>query len=187
MTLETERLLLRPYELDDAPAVHAYAGAPENVCYMAWAPNASLEATREVVQSFLAQAEKEPRLNYDFAVTLRNGGQLIGGCGIYLQTAWFGPPFEGELGWILHRDHWKQGYGTELARALVRFGFETLKLHRITAPCYAENYGSYRIMENAGLSLECIRRQAIRDRDGNWNDRREYAILEDEWNTAQEG
>ena len=85
-----------------------------------------------------------------------------------------------ELGWILHRDHWKKGYGTELAGALIRFGFAELKLHRIIASCIADNYGSYRVMENSHMRREA---HFIKNRfqRGEWQDEFIYALLQEEW------
>lgn len=178
MKLTTERLRLRPFEEDDFDAVHSYASVYDNVRYMIWGPN-SEEETRNFIKNAMEQSKAVPQQKYDFAVTLKDGGQLIGGCGIYLKS-----PGEAEIGWILHRNYWKQGYGTEFARELLRFGFENLNLHRIYATCYARNYGSYRVMEHNGMRREgCF----LKNRPGRlcdaekWYDEFHYAILEEEW------
>jgi predicted thioesterase len=88
----------------------------------------------------------------------------------------------GEVGWILHKDYWKLGYGTEISRGLVRYGFEDLKLGRIQAPCAAVNYGSYRIMERAGMRREALHRKAFWARvDKEWIDEVWYAILAEDY------
>lgn len=178
MTLTTERLRLRPFREDDFEAVHRYAGVYENVRYMIWGPN-SEEDTRRFLREAAEQGKASPRWKWDFAVTLKDGGALIGGCGLYLKTR-----DEAELGWILQRDYWKRGYGTEFARELLRFGFEDLKLHRICATCFAENYGSYRVMERNGMRLEGVFRQNRPGRPCDaekWYDERHYALLKEEW------
>ena len=120
MELTTERLILRPFSLKDFDAVHAYASEIDNVRYMIWGPNEKKD-TEAFIEDCLCKADETPRLNYDFAVTLKDTGQPIGGCGIYLNKE----QTEGMLGWILHRDYWKQGYTPEAAIALLYFGFET--------------------------------------------------------------
>lgn len=174
--LETERLTLRPLRLDDLPAVHAWAGNPANTRYMAWGPN-----TREQTQAFIAQAVP----GCDFAVVLKETERVIGSCGIYPQDN----GYQAEVGWILHRDYWRRGYGSELARALVRYGFEDLKLGRIQAPCAALNTGSWRVMESCGMHREALHRKAFWARvDKEWVDELWYAILaEDYAGTSQEG
>ena len=169
-TLETERLILRPLTPDDFEAVHSWAGNPENTRYMAWGPN-SEEETRGWLT--IAKAGK------DFAVVLKESGKVIGSCGVYPD----GDNDTGELGWILRKDSWKRGYGTELGGKLIQYGFETLKLRRLFAPCAAVNYGSYRIMERNGMRREALHVKAFWARvDKEWIDKAEYAILADEYN-----
>jgi RimJ/RimL family protein N-acetyltransferase/general stress protein 26 len=167
--LETERLLLRPLAADDFEAVHAWASNPANIRYMSFGPN-SEEQTRQ----FLASAKP----GRDFAVVLKESGRVIGSCGIAPDKA----GDTAEIGWILHMDHWKHGYGTELGGALIRYGFEELKLRRIFATCAAVNYGSYRVMERNGMRREALHRKAKWARiDREWIDRASYAILAEEY------
>ena len=181
MILETPRLVLREIAEDDFAALHSWGGNIDNVKYMAWGPSTE-EQTRTFIQNNTKLASAEPRVNYDFAVVLKSTGQLIGTGGITREKAWHEPRFiNGSLGWILHMDHWKQGYGTELAAALLRFGFEALDLHRIRVSCDGENYGSWRVMERNGMRREAVKKEAILGRDGQWHDQYEYAILRSEW------
>ena len=167
--LETERLILRPLTTDDFDAVYAWASNPANTRYMGWGPN-----NEEQTQDSL----KSAKAGNDFAVVLKDSGKVIGSCGIYPDSE----NNNGELGWILHIDYWKQGYGTELGAELIRYGFEELKLRRIFAPCAAVNYGSYRVMERNGMRREALRIKAFWARvDKEWIDGAEYAILADEY------
>lgn len=71
---------------------------------------------------------------------------------------------------------------TEAAKELLRFSFENLKLHRVYATCDANNYGSYKVMENIGMRREG---HAIKNRKvvgfKEYHDELFYAILEEEW------
>jgi ribosomal-protein-alanine N-acetyltransferase len=177
--LETRRMLLRPFSSGDFDAVHSYASSPENVKYMIWGPN-----NEQATKIFLAECEKkwaeEPVSEYEFAIVLKETGNVIGGCGIYLNKE----RYEAMLGWILHRDYWKRGLMPEAASALLGFGFGKLGLHRIYAICNAENYGSYRVMEKIGMRREA---HFIKNRYGRageaekWYDEYHYAILSEEW------
>jgi len=185
MQLETPRLILREIGEADFTAIHSMGGNPANVAYMAWGPNGE-EQTWGFIANAIQDAQAEPRVSFHFAVTLKSTGQLIGTCDISREKDWHGRRFIcGGLGWILHMDHWKQGYGTEFAAALLRFGFEELGLHRIHVSCDAENYGSYRVMERNGMCREAVMKEAILGRDGTWHDQYEYAILRDEWAQGQ--
>ena len=167
--LETERLILRAISSDDFIAIHSWASNHENTRYMAWGPN-----TEEQTLEFISSVRPER----DFAVVLKESNQIIGSCGIYPNK----DNDTAEMGWILHKDHWKRGYGTELCRELIRYGFEDIKLRRIYAPCAAVNYGSYRIMERNGMRREALHVKAFWARvDKEWIDEAVYAILADEY------
>lgn len=136
-------------------------------------------------QSHLETQAQSPAASdsvYPFAVTLRSDGRLIGGCDLNVHGS------QGEVGWILHRDYWRQGYGSELAAALLAYGFERLGLRRIIARCDAENIASYRIMEKNGMRREGLALAVRPDKNGGdtYGDELTYAILRDEWETAQE-
>ena len=118
-TLETKRLILRPLTIDDFEAVHSWASDPENARYMAWGSN-----TKEETQEYLASVKS----GKDYAVVSRDLNKVIGSCGIYPDSA----NDTAEIGWILHKDYWKRGFGTEFAGELIRYGFEDLKLRRIS-------------------------------------------------------
>ena len=98
------------------------------------------EANPEDVQAFVgrfvAQQGQDPRLKFQLALMLPAAGQLIGNAGIRIKTA---GGHEADIGYELDPQHWGRGYASEAARALLQFGFEQLRLHRISAHCLAEN------------------------------------------------
>lgn len=168
-TLETERLILRQPAIEDLEAFQAWCGNPENTRYMSFGPN-----TEEQTLEWLSYAKP----GKDFAVLLKETGAVIGSCGIYPNDT----NYMGDIGWILHKDYWKRGYGTELGGELIRYGFEDLNLGRIQAPCAAVNYGSYRVMERNGMRREALHRKAFWARvDKEWIDEAVYAILAEEY------
>jgi RimJ/RimL family protein N-acetyltransferase len=86
----------------------------------------------------------------------------------------------GDVGYSFASAYWRQGLGTEAARAMVDAGFRLLGLRRIWAECDVRNAGSFGIMEKLGMRREAHFRQDKRARDG-WRDSYLYAILADEW------
>ena len=181
-TLETERLILRKFEVSDFSAVHSYARNVDNTVYMIWGPN-SEDHTRAFIGFAINKAEETSCSNYQYAATMKETGKLIGAVNLALSND------DAEIGWILHRDYWKQGYGTEVGVEMLRFGFEELNLHRILAHCDAENVGSYRVMEKIGMRREGLfieGRQAHKQSDKKYSDELSYAILKDEWETQKE-
>lgn len=181
-SLETERLILRKFGMDDFSAVHSFASMPDNTVYMVWGPNTE-EQTRAFINMAISKAEETPCTNYQYAVVLKETGKLIGGCNLTLSGD------QGEIGWILHKNYWQQGLGTEMGRALLELGFDELNLRRILAHCDAENIGSYRIMEKLNMRREGLfieARPANKNTDSKYSDELCYAITKDEWGTGKE-
>lgn len=177
-TLETDRLILRPFEQNDFEAVHSYASIAENIQYMVWGPNEESHTKAFILQA-ISKSKEIPCSNYQYAAVLKSNGKLIGACNIAILSK-----YEAGIGWILHRDYWRQGFGTEMGNRILKFGFEELRLHRIVAHCDTENYGSYRVMERIGMRREgCFieGRPANKSSDKKFGDEYSYAILGDEW------
>lgn len=174
--LHTPRLLLRDFVEADWQAVQEYACLPEVVRFMPWGPNGEAD-TRDFVGRAIAAQTVSPRANFELAVSWRENGKLIGGCGLTVQS----PPHRvGEIGYCLRPDFWSRGCITEAAGALLALGFEQLQLHRIQANCDPENAASRRVLEKLGMQLEGRLRQNLQLR-GQWRDSLQWSILEHEW------
>lgn len=174
--IETARLLLREFAEDDAEAVQEYASDPEVVTFMPWGPNTQDE-TRDFIARAIAARNEEPRMKHDFAIILKSTEVLIGGCGIYLTTK---QNREGYIGYCTNRLFWGLGHATEVAEALIDYGFSELRLHRIFATCDPANIASARVLEKSGMQHEGRMRENEMLR-GRWRDSSLYAVLEHEW------
>lgn len=137
MQIQTQRLLLRDFSLEDVEAL-AECRADERFWRYATRPD-DLEANaREQVELFMGWAAEEPRVRFQLAISLMDTGALIGTCGVRLRSAVL-LDGAGELGYELDPRYWHLGYATEAARAMVDYGFRDLKLHRILAICNGDN------------------------------------------------
>jgi ribosomal-protein-alanine N-acetyltransferase len=176
MKLSTERLLLRDFVAGDWPAVLAYQSDPRYLRFYPWTGRTA-EDVRTFVQTFLDQQQQQPRYKFQLVITLRGDSRLIGNCGLR-QDSPDAP--QADLGFELDPVHWGQGYATEAARALLRFGFEERGLHRIWAHCLAENTAAARVLEKIGMKREGRQRENQWFKGRGW-DTLLYAILEQEW------
>ena len=174
--IETERLVLRDFSMEDAPAVHRYGSDPEVVRYMPWGPNTWAD-TKDFLRRKLDGQRADPRSVFDFAVTLYSSGEIIGSCGISIIST---QRRQAAIGYVYRRDVWGKGYATEAAKALVALGFEELGMHRIFTYCDVDNIASARVLEKTGMQREGLVRHDALVR-GQWRDSYLYAILEDEW------
>jgi ribosomal-protein-alanine N-acetyltransferase len=178
-TLRTERLLLREFVDADWPAVHAYGSDPQVVEFVPWGPNTQ-EDTRAFVRRAIGHQAETPRRSYELAVVLRDQSALVGGCGLTVTDP---QNRSGSIGYVLHRRYWGRGLMPEAARALLRFGFGELGLHRIWALCDVQNARSARVLEKIGMQREaCMKQDAWMH--GRWRDTYLYAVLENEWHAA---
>jgi [ribosomal protein S5]-alanine N-acetyltransferase len=171
--IETERLRIRHFTPDDWPAVHAYTSDAGVMTYL---PEGVM--TEEQTRQFIAESMTEEARNY--AVDLQAEDRLIGHVGFH---PWFAPRID-ELGWVVHPRYHRQGYATEAAAALLRYGFESLSVHRVIATCQPENTPSWRVMEKLGMQREGHLRKCIYRDETTWWDEYFYAILEEEWFNA---
>jgi ribosomal-protein-alanine N-acetyltransferase len=182
MRLETLRLVLRDFKEDDWRAVLAYQNTPEYVRFTPWTERTETEV-RQFVWAFLRWRDEQPRYKFQLAITLRSSGQLIGNCGVRSSSH---KSWEAEMGYELDSRYWKQGYATEAAGAMMDFGFQELRLHRIWAHCIAENVASARVMERLGMRFEG-RLYETEWMKGRWWDSLLYAILDREWSERKSG
>lgn len=180
--IETNRLILRGFNVDDFEAVHSYASNAGNTMYMQFGPN-SEDDTREFINQAIISTAKTPITHYLFAAELKETGKLIGECELQLETE------TPAIGWIVHRDYWRKGYGTEMGMALLKLGFEEHNLHRIIARCDEDNLGSTQLMTKIGMRREGLFLDNRKARAGSprpYKDELIYAILQEEWYAQKE-
>jgi [ribosomal protein S5]-alanine N-acetyltransferase len=174
--IQTERLTLRPLTLEDAPTVQQLAGRREIAAMTLSIPHPySLEQAQDWLAKRLAAVTEGK--DVVFGIVSNNTGQLIGAVGLREIDA---DHSRAEMGFWIGVDWWGQGYATEASRAVVRCGFEQLKLNRIYAHHMTKNPASGRVLEKVGLRREGLLRQAMRKWD-HYEDIMLYAILREDW------
>jgi len=174
--IRTERLLLRQVAQSDFDDVHAYAIDAAVVRYMTWGPN-TLEETQAAIDRWMQAQAAGSRREVNLAVQHLADDRVIGSIRLATDEA----TATGNFGYSFHSAYWRQGLGTEAARAIVNAGFSLLGLRRIWAECDTRNAGSYGVMQKLGMRREAHDRQDKRSRDG-WRDSYVYAVLAEEWN-----
>ena len=149
MIFSTKRLIIREFQPSDLEAIHQYAGEEHVSQFQAWGPN-----TVEQTQSFLGDAldfiTNRPRLSYELGITLKSTGELIGGCGIFIQKKAINKAM---IGYTLNPRFWGNGFATEATQGLILFGKNQLSLETIQATCDVENLASKRVLEKSGFEL----------------------------------
>ena len=175
-SIHTSRLSFREFTVDDFEAVHAYAADPQVTRYTAFGPN-TVEQTKGFLQLASDQAAQADRGHYTFALVHEATNTLIGSCGL-MRSDTNGPQFG--FGYVLHKDWWGQGLATEAVTALVEFGFDELRAHRLWAHVFAGNTASARVVQKLGFRFEGCALQAMFVREA-WHDLQTFALLRSEW------
>jgi RimJ/RimL family protein N-acetyltransferase len=88
---------------------------------------------------------------------------------------------QAELGWVLDPARTGRGYATEAVHELLRYCFEDLAVHRVSADCFLGNIASWRLMERVGMRRETHAVEESLHRSGRWLDTVRYAVLDEEW------
>lgn len=176
-TLETARLKLRPYAEGDIAELLSLIGTRE---VAATTLRIAHPYTEQDARDFLALAQEPGRIW--LAVTLRSDGRQIGGIGLRVDDQ----HQHAELGYWLGVPYWGQGYATEAAREMLRYGFEDLGLHRIFASHFSHNPASGRILVKLGMRYEGCQREHLRKWD-EFVDSELYGILRQEWQASGSG
>ena len=155
-SLPTKRLLLRPFQIDDAPTVHKLAGDKAVAATTQNIPHPYEPGTAEGWIQAHPERYKQG-LGVVFAIVLREDDTLIGSISLAINQ----PNRRAEMGYWIGHPYWNQGYCTEAARAVIGYGFAQHKLNRIYARHMGTNPASGRVMEKIGMRYEGRLRQHI--------------------------
>lgn len=149
MEISTRRLLLHEYDPGDLDAVQAFASDPVVCAFAEWGPNTPQE-TAAFLDEYAAEQRAVPRETWTLAVAM--DGSVIGSVALMTGTSdLVRGPGEAEIGYVLRRDAWSNGYAAEAAEALLAWAGSHLGITRVVATCRPENTGSVRVLEKIGM------------------------------------
>lgn len=170
MRLETQRLILRPYTMDDFEDLYAILSDEQTMQYY---PSAFSE---EKVRGWI-RWNKE---NYDtfgfglWAIVLKENGKMIGDCGVTMQK--INGSIKPEIGYHIHKDYQNNGYATEAAQKCKDYIFEHTPFNRIYSYMNGRNVPSYTVAAKNGM-------QFVEEYENDANiSTKVYAITREEWN-----
>jgi RimJ/RimL family protein N-acetyltransferase len=176
--VRTARLTLRPATTADLMPTWRYRQLEDVSRWLIRAPR--------TVEDYRAHFEAAHMLAKTLVLELR--GEVVGDLMVTVEDGWAqaevleqAQQVQAELGWVLDPGHGGHGYASEAVRELIRLCFEDLGLRRVTANCFLDNDGSWRLMERVGMRRELHAVRESLHRSGRWLDGVGYAILAEEW------
>lgn len=148
--LETKRLLLRHFITSDLNDLYSFYSDPEVVKYIPDAPR-TYEATKEELEWFMNGHPRFPELGL-WATIHKETDQFIGRCGLLPWT--IDARDEVEVAFAFSKAYWGQGLATEVAQALVQYGFNHLQLSRLICLIDHDNKASIGVATKLGMVFE---------------------------------
>ncbi len=150
--LETERLILRPFEENDLEDFNTYAKV-EGVGEMAgWPHHQSIEESKRILDKFIAE-------HHTFALVHKESRKVIGSLGLEEYNEEHFKTYESlrglELGYVLSKEYWGQGLMPEAVHRVIEFLFEEKNLDFITCGHFIQNSQSRRVIEKNGFQFVC--------------------------------
>lgn len=174
-TIETERLILTKYELDD------YNEAYNNWCkedvvakYVTWEAHKSPEVTKEFIKS---EVDSYGPDTYKWKAVLKDTNEAIGGITVVKLNK---NDLKAEIGYCYGSKYWGVGYATEALKAVIDYLFNEVGLELIVIDHMSQNPASGRVMQKAGLKYVATLPKWIIGKDGKRDDLIVYQIFKGE-------
>ena len=147
-SIETKRLLIRPWDDFDADELFELAQEPEIGYWCGWEPHKHIRDTFFVLHNFLEIEET-------YAICLKDNNIIIGSIGLHFKnnTDLTDKDDEAELGYWIGKPYWNNGYATEAGKAIIKHAFKDLKLSRVWCGYYEGNEQSKRVQEKLGFKF----------------------------------
>ena len=178
LPLETARLRLRELSTNDEDEFIALYSDARITRHLLYGPT-NAESAREHLTAAIRRQRATRRDTWELGVELAATGRLVGACDLTLHSR-----EEAEIGYLLAHACWQQGFGTEMAVALIDAAFGQLGATRVLSTVEIHNDRSARVLDKAGLRWEgTLRRYAKAKR--RWWDVHLYAVTREDWLTAR--
>lgn len=176
LTLQTERLILRPWEEDDAESLYEYAKDPAVGPIAGWPPHTSVENSREIIRDVLSADET-------YAVCLKKDNRAIGSIGLIspAQSHTALGADELEIGYWIGVPFWGRGLIPEATERLIRHAFEDLGCSALWCGYYEGNEKSKRCQEKTGFTFHHIERDVPCELMGDVRTEYFTRLTKDEW------
>ena len=160
ITLETERLILRRFELEDAEQMYNnWATDPLCNRYLSWELHKSVEETRSFIQKCIEDYDQG---SYKWVVELKDTKELIGSISaVHISKK----DLNCEIGYCYGSKYWGNGYGTEALKRVIEFFLNDCNLYLIEARHISGNPASGRVMEKAGMKKEAVLKDRCINKD----------------------
>lgn len=173
--VETERLILRPVQLDDATDMYEYCSDDDVIKYLWFEKHDSVEYSRYIIEKLFLN-RKDVNIPEAYAIVFKENNKMIGT--IDVNQVSFNDV--GVIGYVIHKDYWGKGIVTEALETLILVLFNYCGFYRLEINHCEDNVGSAKVIEKAGFILEGRFRKRKKERDGHRADYIYYGLCKDD-------
>lgn len=161
--IETDRLILRRYVIEDADAMYKnWASDSEVTKFLTWQPHSSVDVSRGIIENWLKEYSDEKY--YQWAIVLKdNGNEPIGDISVVHMKEDISMV---HIGYCLGRAWWRRGIMSEALKAVTDFMFDTVEVNRVESRHDPMNPNSGKVMQKCGMKYEGTLRSADRNNQG---------------------
>ncbi len=161
--IETDRLILRRYKIEDADAMYKnWASDSEVTKFLTWQPHSSVYVSRSIIEDWLKEYSDEKY--YQWAIVLKdNGNEPIGDISVVHMNEDISMV---HIGYCLGRAWWRRGIMSEALKAVTDFMFDTVEVNRVESRHDPMNPNSGKVMQKCGMKYEGTLRSADRNNQG---------------------
>lgn len=161
--IETDRLILRRYKIEDADAMYKnWASDSEVTKFLTWQPHPSVDVSRSIIEDWLKKYSDEKY--YQWAIVLKdNGNEPIGDISVVHMNEDISMV---HIGYCLGRAWWRRGIMSEALKAVTDFMFDTVEVNRVESRHDPRNPNSGKVMQKCGMKYEGTLRSADRNNQG---------------------
>lgn len=179
LTLETPRLLIRPFCDSDLETFLAYRNDPDVYRYQGWKTPFSRQDALEFIARVKATLPGIPGAWLQLAIEHKDSGEMLGDVAFHITSS---NTRQAYIAYSLARTSWSQGYATEAVGKLVDYLFRVRDLHRLMADCDVDNVASIRLLERLGFRREAHYLENFwLETESRWGSEYLYALLQREW------
>ena len=180
--LETERLILRKFEAEDAFDMYKnWASDSEVTKYLSWQAHNDIKMTKQLIGFWINNYKNNNE--YQWAIQYKETSEVVGNINL-LEV--YDKDENCEVGYCLGRKYWSKGIVSEALFKVLEYGFEEVGFQRIAAHVEAENLASWKVMEKCNMVYEGTFRNFVKNNNGSFSDCRYYSILKDEYKKVDE-
>ena len=149
--IETERLILRKFDISDAPGMFYGWSSDENVTkYVSWNAHTDIAETVDIIENWIKRYDAN---SYNWVVELKNTHELIGNISAISVSK---KHHNCEIGYCYGSKYWNRGYATEALKAVIHYLLYDCEMHIVEAKHHSINSASGRVMEKAGMIKEAV-------------------------------